>query len=107
MAGAAAGRVASGQDGVRDVASLGDVTPEALRKTFPDWRIFNSGGVWWAARRGVQEWIGPESLLLRVICAADLTALAEKLCLQEWLDALSPDKLAAVYRDMTLPEESG
>jgi hypothetical protein len=81
-----------------DVAALGDITPEVLRQVFPRWRVFCSGGVWLAMRRGVQEWIGPESLLLRVVCAADLAALAERLCLQEWLDGLDAAELAAVYR---------
>lgn len=90
--------------GVRDAASLGDITPEALRETFPQWRIFrHAGGTWWAARGGTVKWQGPESLLLRVVTAPDLTALADRLCLQEWLDSLDEAALTAVYRDMALP----
>jgi len=46
------------------------------------------------------------SLLLRCITAVDLTGLAEKLCLQERLDRLDPQELAAVYEDKTLPRAS-
>jgi hypothetical protein len=92
---------------MHDVRALGEITPEVLRNTFPAWRVFDGSGAWWATRCGVQEWTGPESLLRRVLCAPDLTALAEKLCLQEWLDGLGADELAAVYRDMSLPETSG
>jgi hypothetical protein len=93
--------------GMRSLADLGEITPEALRKTFPAWRIFHDSGVWWATRGGPVVTSGPESLLWRVLCTPDLTALAEKLCLQEWLDSLGPDELAAVYREMQLPEASG
>jgi hypothetical protein len=37
-------------------------------------------------------------LLLRFISATDLTALTERLCLQEWLDGLDDEALTAVYR---------
>ena len=101
----AAGSPASGQDGaVRDVASLGEITPETLRKTFPQWRVFRVRGAWWATRGGLQQWNGPESLLLRVITAPNLIALAERLCLQEWLDNLDPAFLEAVWREADLPE---
>ena len=55
---------------------------------------------------GVETFTGPQSLIQLVLVArdADLTALAEKLCLQEYLDGLDPEELAAVYRDMLLPE---
>jgi hypothetical protein len=97
---------AAGEDGasaVRDASRLGDITSEMLRRTFPQWRVFEQGGAWWATRSGVQEWAGPRSLIQRVLVAADLAALAEKLCLQEYLDGLGPEELAAVYRDMLLP----
>ena len=81
-----------------DVASLGEITADMLRATFPRWRIFSASGAWWATRGGIQEWGGPQSLLLRVISATDLTALAERLCVQEWLDGLDAEALAAVYR---------
>jgi hypothetical protein len=81
-----------------DVADLGDITPEVLREMFPQWRIFPGDGAWWAVRGGWQAWSGPESLLLRAVTAPDLTALAEKLCIQEWLDGLDEETLAAIYR---------
>ena len=84
--------------GMNDVATLGEITAEGLRETFPRWRIFSTAGVWWAMRGGLQERYGPRSLLLRAISANDLTVLAERLCLQEWLDGLDDEALAAVYR---------
>ena len=70
-------------------------------------RIFQSGGVWWATRGGMQDWAGPRSLLLRTLGAGDLTALTEKLCLQEWLDGLDAEALKAVYRGTLLPGAAG
>jgi len=85
-----------------DDAAMLDV--EAVRATFPEWRIFQAHRVWWAARGGLQEWTGPASLLARVLCAETLKALAEKLSLQEYLDHLTPGELAKVYRDcLTVP----
>jgi hypothetical protein len=83
--------------GMSDVVN-GEITAGTLRRTFSRWRIFELGGVWWATRGGVQEWEGPSSLLLRSLTAPDLTALAERLCLQEWLDGLDDGELAMVYR---------
>ena len=74
-----------------------------LRATFPKWRIFGACGLWWAMRDGLVWLDGPESLLLRLISAPDLAAVAEKLRLQEYLDRLGPQELAAVYRDVALP----
>src|SRR5215831_5774029 len=81
-----------------DMASLGTIEVGMLRETFPEWCIFSTSGTWWATRGGLQIWTGPRSLLLRVISATDLTALAERLCLQEWLDGLDDEALAGVYR---------
>jgi hypothetical protein len=88
--------------GVRDITSLGEITAEGLRETFPQWRIFPGDGAWWAVRGGWQSWTGPESLLLRALTASDLTALAEKLCIQEWLDSLDASALAAVYEGILM-----
>jgi hypothetical protein len=88
---------------VRDTGRFGEITSDMFSHVFPQWRVFEQGGVWWAARSGLQEWTGPGSLIQRVLVAADLGALAEKLCLQEYLDGLAPGELAAVYRDMLLP----
>jgi hypothetical protein len=66
----------------------------------------SQAGQWWALRGGPVRLDGPESLLLRCITAAELTGLAEKLCLQERLDRLDPQELAAVYDGKTLPRAS-
>lgn len=95
---AAAGAVDGQDGGGRNVASYGEITAEELQEVFPQWRIFSSRGMWWATRNGIQAWSGPETLLMRVLGASDLTALAEKLCIQEWLDGLDADALAAAYR---------
>ena len=86
--------------------AAGEITVQALRESFPQWRIFWQAGQWWALRGGPVRLDGPESLLLRCITAVDLTGLAEKLCLQERLDRLDPQELAAVYEDKTLPRAS-
>ena len=79
--------------------SLGEITVEMLRQTFrAQWRIFQSGGSWWAIRGGLQTWDGPRSLLLRSLSAPDLVALADRLCAQAWLDSLDDEELAEVYR---------
>lgn len=88
--------------GISRIGSLGDVTPGVLRETFPKWRIFHGDGAWWAVRGGPYSWSGPESLLLRAMTSADLTGLAERLCLQEWLDGLDPEALATVYQGTML-----
>lgn len=84
--------------GPRDIASLGEITPAGLRTVFTGWRIFGADGAWWAIRGGRHSRVGPESMLLCALAASDLTGLAERLCIQEWLDGLSPDELAALYR---------
>lgn len=81
----------------REASVPGQITAQALRATFGQWRLFEQHGTWWAIRGGQVTWDGPQSLLLRVITAADLESLAEKLCLQEWLDGLDPTALAAIY----------
>ena len=80
------------------LSSLGEITVEMLRQTFREWRIFQSGGSWWAIRGGLQTWDGPRSLLLRSLSAPDLVALADRLCAQAWLDGLDDEELAEVYR---------
>ena len=76
----------------------GQITTATLRHAFPQWQAFEHDGTWWAARGGTQEWAGPRSLLRRVLASADLTVLAEKLCVQDWLDNLDDDALTAVYQ---------
>jgi hypothetical protein len=100
--------------GMSDVASLGEISAVGLREVFPEWRIFCAGGAWWATRGGLQRWTGPESLLLRVISAADLVALAERLCVQSWLGVAllqGPAELGRCwltgYDDVSSPTVSG
>ena len=93
--------------GDRGTAIVGEITVQVLRESFPQWRIFSHSGAWWAVRGGPVRLDGPESLLRRAITARDLAGLAEKLCLQERLDRLDPQELAAVHRDMTLPYAPG
>ena len=81
-----------------DVASVGEITVEMIRRTFHQWRVFEQDSTWWATRGGLQVWDGPQALLLRVITASDLTALADRLCVQDWLDGLDDEALEAVYR---------
>ena len=82
----------------KDFPSLGEITVEMLRQTFPEWRFFPSVDTWWAIRGGLQTWDGPRSLLLCSLSAPDLVALADRLCAQAWLDGLDDERLAAVYR---------
>jgi hypothetical protein len=88
--------------GVRIVSGLGEITSEVLRATFPGWRIARHPVGWWAMREGAERFDGPQSLIQHVHVAADLTGLAERLCLQEHLDGLSAEELAAVWREMML-----
>ena len=83
--------------------SPGEITLEMLRATFPLWRIAGHPVGWWAMRQGTASLDGPRSLIQHVHVAADLTGLAEKLCVQEHLDGLGPQELAAVWREMALP----
>jgi hypothetical protein len=87
---------------VGDVARVGEITIEMIRRTFCQWRIFEQSGTWWATRGGPQAWNGPRALLLRIITAPDLMALADRLCTQEWLDGLDDEALEAVYHGNVL-----
>jgi hypothetical protein len=86
-----------------DVSVLGEITPEMLEETFPEWRVFEQRGLWWAVRPGVRADAGPESLLLRTIARRELTGLAESLCVQRWLELMSAEELAGIWRDGVLP----
>src|SRR5689334_16069511 len=68
--------------------------PESLRAAFPDWRLGGAPGNWFAVRGGLEATSGPRSLLRRCLSASTLSALADKLCLQEHLDGLSDHDLA-------------
>ena len=93
---------AAGYRGEEPATTVGGITVQGLRESFPQWRIFWQSGKWWALRGGPVRLDGPESLLLRCLTARDLTGLAEKLCLQERLDQLDPQQLATLYQDKTV-----
>jgi len=85
------------------VAVLAEITLEELREVFPQWHVFGRSGVCWAMRGGLVAWDGPQSLIQHVHTASHPIALAEKLCLQEYLDRLDSQELEAVWRHMALP----
>lgn len=96
---------AEDRDSARDLAALsGVVTTQGLRETFGQCRIFPYAVGWSAIRGGEQKFSGPPSLIARVLRAADLPSLAEKLHLQEWLDALDPAELKRVWLATRYPE---
>lgn len=88
------------------IAVLGEMTLQVLQERFPGWRIFRRSDEWWALRGGQVWLVGPESLLRRSLTACDLVGLAEQLCVQDRLDRLDPQELAAVHQEMTLPRIS-
>lgn len=77
---------------------------ESLRTAFPDWRLGGARGNWFAIRGGLEVTSGPRSLLRRCLSASTLEALAEKLCLQEYLDSLSDHEPADVWQRAGLPQ---
>jgi hypothetical protein len=80
---------------------------DSVRATFPGWRIGGAPGNWYAFRGGLAALDGPWSLLRRHLRADTLMALAEQLCLQEYLDSLSDQELAEVWQRVSLPKPSG
>jgi hypothetical protein len=92
--------------GIRDMGVPGEVTEEMLAETFPQWRLYESRGLRWAVRDGAERLDGPGSLLKRMLASRSLDGLAEALCVQEWLELMSPEELAGVWRDGSLPPPS-
>ena len=88
-------------DGIHESAAKLDLP--AIRATFPDWRIVGERGTWYAFRGGLMELEGPRSLLRCFLRAHTLLALADKLCLQHFLDGLSDQALAEVWQQAQLP----
>ena len=80
---------------------------ESVRATFPGWHIAGSAGNWHAFRSGTSMLDGPRSLLRCHLHAAALPGLAERLCLQSYLDCLSDQELAEVWQQVRLPEPIG
>lgn len=97
------GSVGGQGHGALAMVGLAELTVGGLREVFPQWLIFGESGKWWAVRGGLVPWDGPRSLIQHVHTAPHLVALAERLCLQEYLDSLDPEELAAVWRDMAMP----
>ena len=79
---------------------------ESLRVACPGWHIGGSPGNWHAFRSGISMLDGPWSLLRRHLRADTLLALAERLCLQDYLDGLSYQELAEVWQQVSLPKPS-
>jgi hypothetical protein len=79
---------------------------ESLRVACPSWRVGGSSGNWHAFRSGISMMDGPWSLLRCHLHADTLLGLAERLCLQEYLDGLSEQELAEVWQRVELPESS-
>jgi hypothetical protein len=77
---------------------------ESLRVACPGWRIGGSSGNWHAFRSGISMTDGPWSLLRRHLHADTLLALAERLCLQAYLDSLNEQELAEVWQHVSLPK---
>ena len=80
-------------DAAADVMDL-----ESVHATFPDWRVYHVSGNWHAFRGGISMLDGPWSLLRRHLHAVTLPGLAERLCLQSYLDGLSDQELAEVWQ---------
>jgi hypothetical protein len=81
------------------------VTLESVHASYPGWEIFDARGLWWATRPGEQVWIGPRSLILRLVAAETLDGLASKLSRQRYLESLGAEDLAAIYRRAIQPVE--
>jgi hypothetical protein len=88
-------------------ASDGELGLDSVRATFSSWHVGGSCGNWYAFRGGAVALSGPRSLLHRYLHTGTLLALAEQLCLQEYLDSLSDQELAEVWQRVSLPEPSG
>jgi hypothetical protein len=84
------------------VFNLVDAQKADLKRRFPGWRIGGAPGRWYAIRGGFQAAYGPGSLLRCYLGAPDLQRLAMKLSLQQFLDGLTADELAEVWRMATL-----
>ena len=86
--------------------SVAELDLDSARATFPNWRIVGERGTWYAFRGGLVELEGPRSLLRCYLRADTLLALADKLCVQHFLDGLSDQELAEVWQSVSLPKPS-
>ncbi len=87
-------------------AAVDVIDLESVRATFPGWRIYHVSGNWHAFRSGTSMLDGPRSLLRCHLHADTLLALADKLCLQAYLDGLSDQELTEVWQQVRLPDGS-
>ena len=85
-------------------SAVGQLDLESLRASFPNWRIGGAPGNWHAVRGGLIAQDGPRSLLRCYLGAVTLMALADRLCLQEYLDGLNEHELADVWQRTGLPQ---
>jgi hypothetical protein len=83
-----------------DVALAVNLT--LLRSAFRSWHITGAEGCWFAFRGGLEMRTGPRSLLRCSLGASTLMELAERLCLQGYLDGLDEDELEKVWRRASL-----
>lgn len=91
-------------NGRRDLADSGGITPETLAAEFPQWRPpARAGDAWITMREGPQDYHGPESLIMRTVSATTIGELAEKLRFQAHLDGLTRNQLAAVWQYLRPP----
>jgi hypothetical protein len=97
-----AAKTSSGESGT----SVEHLDAVALRDAFPGWRLGGATGYWFAVRGGVEVTTGPRSLLRRCISASTIPTLADKLCLQEYLDGLNDCELEGVWQQLRLPTSS-
>jgi hypothetical protein len=83
------------------VGGVPEVTPESLAAKFPEWRTpARAGDAWITMRPGTEDYYGPRSLIRRTLSAQAIGELARKLDLQAHLDGLTPDQLAAAWREL-------
>lgn len=87
--------------------TVGQLDLESLGASFPNWRLGRASGNWVAVRGGLEAASVPRSLLRRHLSANTLEALAEKLCLQDYLDSLNDKELAEVWQRVKLPHSTG
>lgn len=92
------GNAGGRDDGVPDAASPGELTAEGLRETFSNWQIFPRDRSRRAVRGGTEKTGRPRIPPAAGTHRPGLTALAERLCIQDWLNSLNADELAEAYR---------
>jgi hypothetical protein len=76
-----------------------------VREAFPEWRIAEGAEGWFAVRGGLFFEFGPRSLIRSYLTAPDLPQLIERLGIQQYLDDLTPEQLAEVWKRVTLPQD--